>query len=102
MASNICQALEIGLTLYEQAFNQAPYNCYCADIDTLCNQCLTTQQGMQITRKTATNAFTVFLHNTGQDSKATEKRISAASFELLTVAFNSYPDQAGGLLRAGT
>ena len=45
--------------------------------------------------------LTVFLHNTGQDSKATEKRISAASFELLTVAFNSYPDQAGGVLRTG-
>jgi len=58
VASNICQTLEMGLTLYEQAFNEAPYNCYCADVDTLCNQCLTTQQGMQITRKTPTNAFT--------------------------------------------
>ena len=49
---------------------------------------------MQITRKTPTNAFTVFLHNTGQDSKAAEARISDSQYELPTVAVNSYPDQA--------
>ena len=82
------------LQRYTEAFALPPYNCLCLD-DEMCNRCLNpATEGMQITRKTPTNAFTVFLHNTGQDSKAAEARISDSQYELFTVGTNSYPEQA--------
>ena len=85
---------EAGDALYASSYEQAPFNCLCDEDEVKCNYCIRPADGgMQITRQIASNAFTVFLHNTGQDSKASEARISDAQYDLPTVATNSYPEQ---------
>jgi hypothetical protein len=92
-------ASETDIALYRQAFEQVPFNCLCPTPER-CNQCLKpSETGMQITRRAPTNAFTVFLHNTAQDSKAAEGRISAAQYDLPTVGTNSYPEQGTSMVQ---